>query len=153
MFDSQPLGCVICSNHIGYNLIILIFKWDILINFDPPPPVPIVVTPSRGNVLNGCSLWRTSVGSVLLYVTRIVVRVCFSWFWNAFVTRMDKVLHLWFWKYRLKVKLWGSMYVLILNTSFKTAHAHFLNFGRSAVSNSCIIMYKKTVKYFSNSML
>ena len=52
MFDSQPLGCVICSNHIDYNLIILIFKGDVLINFDPPPPhVPIVVT----HVLNGCS--------------------------------------------------------------------------------------------------
>ena len=36
VFDSQPLGCVICSNHIDYNLIILIFKGDVLINFDPP---------------------------------------------------------------------------------------------------------------------
>src|SRR6218665_2314857 len=41
MFDSQPLGCVICSNYIDYNLIILIFEGDVLINFDPPPPVPI----------------------------------------------------------------------------------------------------------------
>src|SRR6218665_1268075 len=59
MFDSQPLGCVICSNHIDYNLIILIFKGDVLINFDPlSPHVPIVVTtsPSRVDVLNGCSL-------------------------------------------------------------------------------------------------
>jgi len=47
MFDSQPLGHVICSNYIDYNLIILIFKEDVLINFNPPhPPVPIVVTPS-----------------------------------------------------------------------------------------------------------
>ena len=30
MFDSQPLGHVICSNYIDYNLIILIFKGDIL---------------------------------------------------------------------------------------------------------------------------
>jgi len=50
MFDSQPLGHVICSspNYIDYNLIILIFKGDVLINFDPPllcPYVPIVVTP------------------------------------------------------------------------------------------------------------
>ena len=55
MFDSQPLGCVICSNYIDYNLIILIFKGDVLINFDPPL-VPIVVTPSHGDVLDGCSL-------------------------------------------------------------------------------------------------
>ena len=45
MFDSQPLGHVICINYIDYNLIILIFKEDVLINFDPPPSVPIVVTP------------------------------------------------------------------------------------------------------------
>jgi len=38
MFDSQPLGRVICSNYIDYNLIILIFKGDVLINFDPPCP-------------------------------------------------------------------------------------------------------------------
>ena len=38
MFDSQPLGCVICSNHIDYNLITLIFKRDVLINFDSPCP-------------------------------------------------------------------------------------------------------------------
>ena len=61
LFDSQPLGCEICSNHIDYNLVILIFKEDVLINFDPlplSPCVPIVVTPSpsRGDVLNGCSL-------------------------------------------------------------------------------------------------
>ena len=43
IFDSQPLGCVICSNHIDYNLIILIFKGDVLINLGPS--VPIVVTP------------------------------------------------------------------------------------------------------------
>src|SRR6218665_2262986 len=41
IFDSQPLGCVICSNHIDYNLIILIFKGDVLINFHLPPPVPM----------------------------------------------------------------------------------------------------------------
>src|SRR6218665_3384996 len=58
MFDSQPLGHVICSNYIDYNLIILIFKGDVLINLDPlpcphcgdPPP------PSRWDALNGCSL-------------------------------------------------------------------------------------------------
>ena len=47
MFDSQPLGCAICSNHLGYNIIILIFKGDVLINFDPHPPVPIVMIPPR----------------------------------------------------------------------------------------------------------
>ena len=30
MFDSQPLGHVICSNYIDYNLIILIFKGDVV---------------------------------------------------------------------------------------------------------------------------
>src|SRR6218665_2836112 len=38
MFDSQPLGHVICSNYIDYNLIILIFIGDVLINFDSPCP-------------------------------------------------------------------------------------------------------------------
>jgi len=39
MFNSQPLGHVICSrrNYIDCNLIILIFKGDVLINFDPLP--------------------------------------------------------------------------------------------------------------------
>ena len=41
MFDSQPLGRVICSNYIDYNLIILIFNGDILINFEPPPLSPL----------------------------------------------------------------------------------------------------------------
>ena len=46
MFDSQPLCQVICSNYIDYNLKILIFKGNVLINFDPLSPyVPIVVTP------------------------------------------------------------------------------------------------------------
>jgi len=49
MFDSQLLGRVICGNYIDYNLILLTFKGDILIHFDPPsnmsPHVPIVVTP------------------------------------------------------------------------------------------------------------
>ena len=31
---------VICSNFIESNLILLIFKGDILINFNPPPPCP-----------------------------------------------------------------------------------------------------------------
>ena len=60
MFDSQPLGCVICSNHIDYNLII--FKGDVLINFDPS--VPIVLTPdplSRGDVLNGYPLFTAKI--------------------------------------------------------------------------------------------
>jgi len=55
MFDSRPLGRVICSNYTDYYLILLIFKGDILINFDPLPPMPIVVTPSRWDVHNGCS--------------------------------------------------------------------------------------------------
>jgi len=38
MFDSPPLGHVICSNYIDYYLIILIFKGDVIINFDPPRP-------------------------------------------------------------------------------------------------------------------
>ena len=41
MLDSQPLGHVISSNHIDYNLIILIFKGDVLIIFDPPPLSPM----------------------------------------------------------------------------------------------------------------
>ena len=58
MFNSQPLGCVVCSNYIDYNLIILIFKGNVLINFEPPAPVPIFLhcgdpSPSRGDVLNG----------------------------------------------------------------------------------------------------
>src|SRR6218665_2541913 len=58
MFDSQPMGCVICSNHkIDYNLIILIFKGDVLINFDSPPSVPMcthcgdLLTPRVGTFL------------------------------------------------------------------------------------------------------
>jgi len=31
-------GYVICRNYIDYNLILLIFKGDVLINFDPPCP-------------------------------------------------------------------------------------------------------------------
>jgi len=51
MFDSQPMGHAICSNYnyIDYNLILLIFKGDVLINFDPH------VTPLHEDVLNGCS--------------------------------------------------------------------------------------------------
>src|SRR6218665_2740374 len=41
LFCNQPLGHVICSNYIDYNLIILIFKWDILINFYPSS-IPMV---------------------------------------------------------------------------------------------------------------
>ena len=41
MFDSQPLGYVICRNYIDYNLIILIFKGDVLINCDPLPLSPL----------------------------------------------------------------------------------------------------------------
>jgi len=36
MFDNQPLGHVIRSNYIDYNLILLIFKGNTLINFDSP---------------------------------------------------------------------------------------------------------------------
>ena len=35
MFNSQLLGHVICSNYIDYNLILLIFKGVVLINFEP----------------------------------------------------------------------------------------------------------------------
>ena len=52
LFCNQPLGYVICSNCIDYNLIILIFKWDIPINFDLCPHCG---DPSHGDVLNGCS--------------------------------------------------------------------------------------------------
>ena len=41
MFDSQPLDFVICSNYIDYNVILLIFNGDVLINFYPLPHVPI----------------------------------------------------------------------------------------------------------------
>ena len=58
MFDSQPLGHVICSmpNYIDYNLIILIFKGDVLINFEPSCPHCGGPPPLRGDVLNGCFL-------------------------------------------------------------------------------------------------
>ena len=38
MFDSQPLGHVICSNYIDYNLIILIFKGESLLTLTPLSP-------------------------------------------------------------------------------------------------------------------
>src|SRR6218665_3910024 len=60
MFDSRQLGCVICSNHIDYNLMILIFKGDVLINFDSPcphcdDPLPLCV---------GTSLMDAPLGTV-----------------------------------------------------------------------------------------
>ena len=45
LFDSQPLGSVICSNCIDYNLILLIFKGDVLTSLPMFPYVPIEVTP------------------------------------------------------------------------------------------------------------
>jgi len=53
MFDSQPLGRVNCSNYIDYNLILLLFKGNVLINFVPIPLTPyvlVVVTPSTARV-------------------------------------------------------------------------------------------------------
>jgi len=50
--------------------------WDVLINFDPFPRVPIIVssTPSRGDVFNGCSItWYPHVAfikaAIKCYVT------------------------------------------------------------------------------------
>src|SRR6218665_169652 len=41
IFDSQPLGCVICSNHIDYNLIILYLKGTSLLTLTPSPLSPL----------------------------------------------------------------------------------------------------------------
>ena len=64
MFDSQPLGIVICSNYIDHNLILFVFKRDVLINFGPSLHGPIVVTlHSCGYVYNEC--FHGPIGNVL----------------------------------------------------------------------------------------
>jgi len=61
------MGCVICSNHkIDYNLIILIFKGDVLINFESPSSVPMcthcgdLLTPRVGTSLMDAPMHRRS---------------------------------------------------------------------------------------------
>src|SRR6218665_2436115 len=62
IFDNRPLDSIVFCNYIDCNTIIKIFKRDTsLLTLTPSPmssyvPIGITPSPSRGDVLNGCSL-------------------------------------------------------------------------------------------------